>query len=80
MPHLSAYFESQTLCSYSNQFSAFTADAAVQVPIEHRPPRRQGNQSSRGRSDESVCAAVITMRYAESPLALPKKIDVELAQ
>jgi hypothetical protein len=35
MTHFSIQFESQTLCSYSNQLSAFTPDAAAQVPIEH---------------------------------------------
>jgi hypothetical protein len=36
MTHLSIQFESQTLCSYSNQLSAFAPDAAAQVPIEHK--------------------------------------------
>lgn len=35
MSHLVIHFESQTLCGYSDQLSAFAADAAVQVPIEH---------------------------------------------
>src|SRR5436190_4066897 len=35
MTHFSIQFESQTLCSYSNQLSPFAADAAAQVPIEH---------------------------------------------